>query len=149
MAVFVQDEVPSNTCATCEREVREMDAQRRCWGCAKLWHSCCLRAQVDWRGPWHCPTCLRRCKRAGTRDLTLDHELVGHLNGFPLPEPVLARCCRAAKYVLLTDDGQLMVRGKHYTELEVPPLHARLGVVRHAAGALAFPDGNHLYQLLR
>lgn len=139
----------STTCECCEQKVSEEDAQRRCWGCAKLWHSRCLKKPVDWRGPWHCDTCQRRYQSAGTRDITLDRELVWHLNGFALPEPALARCRRVAKYVSLGDDGRLRVRGRHYTELEVPPLYARLEVVRHAAGTLAFPDGDRLYQLLR
>ena len=63
--------------------------------------------------------------------------------------PVLGQCERATRYVTLADDGRLYVRGRHYTQLEVPPLYARLEIVRYMAGSLAFPDGNRLYQLLR
>ena len=49
----------------------------------------------------------------------------------------------------LEDDGTLKVKGKHYTNLEVPHLHARINIVRHASGSLAFPDGDRLYQLLQ
>ena len=95
----------STTCECCEQKVSEEDAQQRCWGCVKLWHSRCLKKQVDWRGPWHCDTCQRRYQSAGTRDITLDRELVWHLNGFALPEPALARCRRVTRYVSLGDDG--------------------------------------------
>ena len=103
---------------------------------------------VSTRGPWHCTQCRQCYRSAGTRDITLDQDLIQYLNGAMLPASVLALCKHATRYVTLAADGSLYVQGRHYTKLEVPLLYFRLETVRRAAGSLAFPDGNRLHQLL-
>ena len=95
-----------------------------------MWHSICLTPRPFLRGPWFCRHCRTELSALGTCDLTVDVDLIRYLNGDrTLPEPTLARCMRAARYIWLADDGVLHVKGRHYTDLVVPPMHERLSIV--------------------
>ena len=139
------------TCAGCTCEISEGQVGRRCWGCASPYHGQCTKPPAIHRGPWHCAACLQQYRRAGVRDVALDVELMEHLATGCLAEDVevLTRCSRAARFLLLDDEGRLWSRGKEDTWVEVPPIGSRLAIVRKAHAACGYADGRRLLELMR
>lgn len=63
----------------------------QCWGCGERWHADCVRNPPHCKGPWFCKQCLTTLRRAGTRDLLLDFELMKFLATGSVPDDRDAR----------------------------------------------------------
>ena len=138
-------------CHLCDQKVTTDRAS--CWGCSCTYHTTCLRPTSAplHPGPWHCPTCRYLYNTKGTKDVTLDTELLEYvaLAKPPKTQAGVARVARFGQHIFIDKEGHLWVTGPNARPRKVPPMKSRSQIIQSTWEAAGLPNGASLYQLLR
>ena len=106
-----------------------MDLRRKveCGSCLKQFHLVCLGAELPRRGPYYCAPCYEGLKLKGSRDLTLDRELMDYIYEGVIPDSIDSRerCERASRWLSTNEYGDLIIKENTGQVREVPVVGKR------------------------